>query len=135
MILARTDARAGHGLSEAIDRAQRFYELGADIIFVEAPESTAEMRRICEEVPGLLMANMLEGGATPILRQAELRDMGFSLAAYPLTLLAAVMQQIAETLDELRFDRVDQGTLMPFADVRARIGFDEYHAVAQKYRA
>lgn len=134
MILARTDARATHGLAEAIDRAQKFHELGAEIIFVEAPQSVSEMQQICENVPGLRMANMLEGGSTPILPQTELRDMGFNLAAYPLTLLAAVMKQLVSTLQELRSDTVDPTTLMSFADVRARVGFDAYHEAAEKYR-
>lgn len=134
MILARTDARATDGLAEAIDRAQKFHELGAEIIFVEAPQSVSEMQQICENVPGLRMANMLEGGSTPILPQAELRDMGFNLAAYPLTLLAAVMKQLVSTLQELRSDTIDPTTLMSFADVRARIGFDAYHEAAEKYR-
>jgi 2-methylisocitrate lyase-like PEP mutase family enzyme len=134
MILARTDARATHGLAEAIDRAQKFHELGAEIIFVEAPQSVSEMQQICENVPGLRMANMLEGGSTPILPQTELRDMGFNLAAYPLTLLAAVMKQLVSTLQELRSDTVEPTTLMSFADVRARIGFDAYHEAAEQYR-
>ncbi|WP_421850324.1 isocitrate lyase/PEP mutase family protein [Oricola sp.] len=135
LILARTDARTEHGLGEAIERALRFHELGADLTFVEAPQSEGEMRRVCEEVPGPTMANMLEGGETPILSQAELRDMGFNLAAYPLTLLASVMQRLMETLVDLRNDCVDQGTLMSFKDVRARIGFDEYYAASKNYRA
>lgn len=135
MILARTDARATHGLSEAIERAQMFHELGAEILFVEAPQSIVEMQQICENVPGLRMANMLEGGSTPILPQAELRDMGFNLAAYPLTLLSAVMQQLVSTLADMRHDRVDPTQLMSFSDVRARIGFDAYHASAAKYRS
>lgn len=134
MILARTDARATHGLAEAIDRAQKFHELGAEIIFVEAPQNVGEMQQICENVPGLRMANMLEGGSTPILPQAELRDMGFNLAAYPLTLLAAVMKQLVSTLQDLRSDTVEPTTLMSFADVRARIGFDAYHEAAEQYR-
>ena len=135
MILARTDAREDHGLAEAIARAQRFHELGADITFVEAPQSEAEMRQICNEVPGLAMANMLEGGRTPILSQAELRDIGYNLAAYPLTLLAAVMQRVVETLDDLREDRVRTETLMDFKELRRRIGFDEYYSASTKYSA
>jgi len=135
LILARTDARKAHGLGEAIDRAQKFFELGADIIFVEAPQSVDEMRLICEETPGLLMANMLEGGDTPILPQAELRDMGFSIAAYPLTLLSAVMQQVVETLAELKADKVQKSKLMSFAEVRDRIGFNAYYAASEGYKA
>ena len=135
LILARTDARSGHGLGEAILRAQTFYELGADITFVEAPQNEAEMRQICEEVPGLRMANMLEGGETPILPQDVLRDMGFNLAAYPLTLLAAVMQRLVETLSDLRNDQVNPDMLMSFAELRQRIGFDDYYAASKAYKA
>ena len=135
MILARTDALTEHGISEAIDRAQKFYELGADIIFVEAPKNEAEMRLICDETPGVLMANMLEGGDTPILTQAELRDMGFNLAAYPLTLLSAAMKTMVATLEQLRKDQVDPGGLMSFDETRRRIGFPDYLEQAQKYQA
>ena len=135
MILARTDARTDHGLGEAINRAQQFFELGADITFIEAPQSEEEMRRICEEVPGLSMVNMLEGGHTPILSQSELRDMGYNLAAYPLTLLAAVMHRVVETLGDLRQDRVNHDTLMNFAELRKRIGFDDYYETSDKYRS
>lgn len=64
LILARTDARHDHGLSEAIARAETFAELGADILFVEAPQSEAEMREVCANLPGPKMANIVEGGAT-----------------------------------------------------------------------
>ena len=69
VIVARTDARATLGLAEAIARAQEFRSLGADIIFVEAPESRQEMALICQEVGGVQMANMLEHGRTPIISQ------------------------------------------------------------------
>ena len=135
MILARTDAATEHGIGEAIERAQKFYELGADIIFVEAPKNEAEMRLICEETPGLLMANMLEGGETPILSQNALRDMGYNLVAYPLTLLSVAMQSIVTTLEALRQDNVDPASLMPFCETRKRIGFDEYLDQSRNYEA
>jgi 2-methylisocitrate lyase-like PEP mutase family enzyme len=72
LILARTDARATHGLAEAIARVAAFRAAGADLLFVEAPESEEEMRRICEEVPGRHLANMLEGGSTPLLSPVRL---------------------------------------------------------------
>lgn len=135
LILARTDARTDHGLTEAIDRAQMFHQLGADITFVEAPRTEAEMRQICAEVPGPALANMLEGGDTPILPQAELHDMGFAIAAYPLTLLAAVMQTAMQTLQALRDDQVDPAQLMSFTELRQRIGFDDYYEASAKYKA
>ena len=65
LIMARTDANHTHGLKEAIERAHRFHELGADILFVEAPKNIDEMRTICSELPGCKMANIVEGGLTP----------------------------------------------------------------------
>ena len=135
VLLARTDALTDHGLGEAIERAQKFYELGADIIFIEAPRSVEELQTICKETPGRLMVNILEGGDTPLLPQAELRDMGFSMATYPLTLLAAVMNRILSTLEELRNDRVDATNLMSFGELRQRIGFDDYYEMSEKYKA
>lgn len=135
LILARTDARHDHGLGEAMERAAMFHELGADIIFVEAPQSEAEMRRICAELPGPQMANMLEGGATPILPHAELQEIGFRIAAYPLTLLSAVMTSAVETLTALREDRVDPERLMEFGELRERLGFDAYYARAERFES
>ncbi|KUP90833.1 isocitrate lyase/PEP mutase family protein [Tritonibacter horizontis] len=131
LILARTDARHEHGLSEAIDRAARFAELGADILFVEAPRSEAEMREVCAALPGPKMANIVEGGATPDLPNDVLRDIGYSIAAYPLTLMAAAMQAMVTTLRGMRDDsRTD---LMDFGELRRRIGFDDYYATSERY--
>ncbi len=135
LILARTDARGEHGLREAIDRATAFRELGADLIFVEAPQSAAEMRTICAEVPGPQMVNCLEGGQTPILPQAELEEIGFRVAAYPLTVLSAAMKTMVDTLAALKTDRVDRCTLLPFDELRERLGFNDYFERAGRYRS
>jgi len=131
LILARTDARHEHGLSEAIDRAARFAELGADILFVEAPKTEAEMREICANLPGPKMANIVEGGATPDLPNAALHDIGFSLAAYPLSLMASAMQAMVTTLRSMREDtRPGQ---MDFTELRNRIGFEDYYRASEQY--
>ncbi len=104
LILARTDARHEHGLGEAIERAAKFHDLGADILFVEAPRSVEEMRQVCADLPGPKMANIVEGGETPDPGHAELRDIGYAIAAYPLTLMAAAMQAMATTLQALAED-------------------------------
>jgi 2-methylisocitrate lyase-like PEP mutase family enzyme len=132
LILARTDARHEHGLSEAIARAERFAELGADILFVEAPRSVDEMRAVCAELPGPKMANIVEGGETPALSHAELREIGFSIAAYPLTLMAAAMQAMVATLSALRAD-APRDALMDFGELRRRIGFDAYYETSEAY--
>ena len=133
LILARTDARREFGMSEAIERAQKFHDLGADILFVEAPESEAELRIIGSELPGPLMANMLEGGQTPDEPYQVLEDMGYRLAAYPLSLMAAAMQAMVTVLEDLRTQHSREGHMMDFVELRRRIGFDDYYQVSETY--
>ena len=101
LIMARTDANYTHGIKEAIERAQKFYELGADILFVEAPKSEDEMRLVCKEVPGYKIANIVEGGLTPNLSMKELEDIGYNLAVYPLTALSSAMKAMVDSLTKL----------------------------------
>jgi 2-methylisocitrate lyase-like PEP mutase family enzyme len=133
LILARTDARHDHGLDEAIERARMFREIGADILFVEAPRDRAEMTRICDELEGPKMANLLEGGMTPNLPPPVLQDMGFKIAAYPLTLLSAAMKAMTGALQEFQAGGVSPDRLMSFEEIRTRIGFDDYFAAEQRY--
>ena len=133
LILARTDARHQHGLGEAIERAAMFRELGADILFVEAPQNEREMREICEQLPYTQMANILEGGVTPCLSPDELQDIGYSIAAYPLTLLSAAMKAMLEALDVLKQGKPADELLLDFKTLRERIGFDEYYEVSNQY--
>ncbi len=132
LILARTDARHGHGLDEALARAAAFHKAGADILFVEAPKSEAEMRRVCESLPGWKMANLVEGGETPIPSQAVLAEMGFSLAAWPLTLMSAAMRAMRDALAALAQDRRPEA-LLDFAELRDRVGFEDYYAEEARY--
>ena len=83
LIIARTDARTSLGLDEAIARGKEFAKAGADIVFVESPESEEEMRRIGGEIDAKLLANMVEGGRTPILPAATLQQIGYDMAIYP----------------------------------------------------
>ncbi|MEM6305837.1 MAG: isocitrate lyase/PEP mutase family protein [Pseudomonadota bacterium] len=131
LILARTDARHEHGLAEAIARAEEFAKLGADILFVEAPKTEAEMREICTAVPMHHMANIIEGGETPDLTNAEIRDIGFALAAYPLSLMAAAMQAMVDCLQAMRDDQ--RPGRMDFVELRRRIGFNDYYEASSKY--
>lgn len=135
LILARTDARRSHGLDEALARAEAFSALGADMLFVEEPYSAEEMTTICTSVPGVHLANMLEGGQTPILPPDELAEIGFSIAAYPLTLLSAAMKAMNAALSDLKVGRSPESHLMPFAELRERIGFGAYHAQADALKA
>lgn len=132
LILARTDARHEHGLGEAIDRAAAFREAGADILFVEAPRSVEEMRTLCAALPGPKMANLVEGGETPILPNAELADIGYRIAVYPLTLMSSAMAAMLSALRDLKADRRPD-TLLDFADLRRRVGFDAYYEAEARY--
>jgi 2-methylisocitrate lyase-like PEP mutase family enzyme len=133
LIMARTDARACHGLDEALWRANEFARLGADLLFVEAPVSEAEMERICGEAPGLHMANLVEGGDSPILPPERLETVGYRIAAYPLTLLSSAARAMNEALAALGRGETPQG-LLEFAQLREWVGFDAYDAEQTRYR-
>ncbi len=133
MILARTDARHGHGLDEAIDRAKGFSDLGADILFVEAPQSEDEMARLTGEAPGIHMANLVEGGATPILHPDRLHELGYNFAAYPLTLMSAAMKAIQASLADMAQRKHPADRLLEFADLRKAVGFDAYYEAEKSY--
>ncbi|HSQ06488.1 MAG TPA: isocitrate lyase/PEP mutase family protein [Chromatiaceae bacterium] len=131
-IVARTDARATLGLDEAIWRMRAFAELGADVVFLEAPRSEAEMARFCAEVPGVRMANMLEEGDTPILPPERLAALGYRIAAYPLTLLNSAVYAMQSALADLRAGRTPQRRV-DFATIRDLVGFADYDRTLERY--
>jgi len=102
IIVARTDARAPEGLDSAIKRGLEYKKNGADAIFVEAPKSIAEMKKIGQSINAPLVANMIEGGATPLLSATKLHEMGFKLILYPLSILFANAFASLQILRELR---------------------------------
>lgn len=134
LILARTDARAVHGFEAALERCHDFVEEGADIIFLEAPRSVEEMRAFCRAMPRPTMANLVRGGATPMLPAAELRDMGYSIAAYPLTLLGATLAAQRQALALLAEGREADVPQIDFEDLKEVVGFTAYDAAAARYR-
>lgn len=133
VIVARTDARSAlatsHGdqaaLEEALWRLQAFAELGADVLFLEAPRSEQEMERFCEEVQGTRMANMLEGGITPLLSTERLGAMGFALAAYPLTLLSTAAFAMRQALVDLQSGHTPE-QMLSFEEMKTLVGFNSY---------
>jgi 2-methylisocitrate lyase-like PEP mutase family enzyme len=133
LIMARTDANHTHGLNEAIERAQKFFDLGADILFVEAPKNKNEMITICNEVPGHKIANIVEGGITPNLSMRELSDIGYKMAVYPLTVMSSAMKAMIKSLDLLIKDEDRSDLLIDFKDLRKRVGFDDYYEISSKY--
>jgi methylisocitrate lyase len=123
-IVARTDARAAVGLNEACDRARAARDLGVDAIFVEAPESIAELEAVAAAVPDAVrVANMIEAGKTPLLTPAELGDLGYDLIVSPLTGLFAAARALATAYQTLR----DQGSLRDHLDLV--VTFDDFNRV------
>ena len=133
LIMARTDANHTYGLTEALERAQKFYDLGADILFVEAPKNEEEMKQICSELPGCKMANIVEGGLTPNIPMTELNEMGYQIAAYPLTLLSASMRAMKNALANLKSDTPRDKDILNFSELRNIIGFEEYYEISSQY--
>jgi 2-methylisocitrate lyase-like PEP mutase family enzyme len=131
LIMARTDARALVDLDEAIERCRQFRRIGADITFLEAPLDAGEMRRYCREVEGPKMANLIEGGRTPLLSHDELAAIGYTIAVYPLSLLNVSIKAMRETLTNLAAGRPSGA--MDFEALKSAVGFPAYYAEEAKY--
>ncbi|MCP5159963.1 MAG: isocitrate lyase/PEP mutase family protein [Gammaproteobacteria bacterium] len=132
LIMARTDARTTDNLNEAIARCQAFAGMGADITFLEAPESEAEMRRYCAEVPGPKMANLIEFGKTPVLPPAQLEAIGYQIAVYPLTLLNVSIKAMRTALAQIQQRQSPE--VLDFQALQAAVGFPEYYAGEARYQ-
>jgi 2-methylisocitrate lyase-like PEP mutase family enzyme len=123
-VVARTDARAAVSLEEACERARMAADLGVDAIFVEAPESVAELEAVAAAVPGAVrVANMIEAGRTPLLTPGELHDLGYDLVVSPLTGLFAATRALVEAYQVL----AEEGSLRGHLDLVT--GFDEFGAI------
>ena len=129
LIVARTDARSSLGLPEAIRRARLYAEAGADVLFVESPETDAEMAEIGRalgEKP--LLANMVEGGRTPMLSNARLAELGYAIAIYPVAGLlsaAAALETVYRQIFETGSSMGSEAPLYPFAEMNRLMGFEE----------
>jgi 2-methylisocitrate lyase-like PEP mutase family enzyme len=132
LIMARTDARAVVNLEEAIARCQAFRALGADITFLEAPLGVDEMRRYCQEVDGPKMANLIEGGKTPLLPHGELETIGYKIAVYPLTMLNVSIVAMRAALTQVA--RGAATAAMTFEELKKAVGFPEYYAEEARYK-
>jgi 2-methylisocitrate lyase-like PEP mutase family enzyme len=136
-LVARTDARAAIGLDEAIARGQAARELGADAVFVEAPQSVAELQRITDAIPGPKVANMVEGGRTPLLAPEELHRLGFDLIVTPLAALLAAARSVRDVYAELRRSGTMRGQLeklLSFDEFNALIDLDRHYALEARFR-
>jgi methylisocitrate lyase len=136
-LVARTDARAAIGLDEAIARGQAARDLGVDAVFVEAPESIAELEKIARAIPGPKVANMVEGGKTPLLPPDELHALGFDLIVTPLAALLSAARAVRDAYAELRRAGTMRGALdrlLTFDEFNALIDLDRHYALERRFR-
>ena len=130
IIVARTDARAIEGLDKAIERGLYYKKIGADAIFIEAPKTIQEMKVIGKSINAPLVANMIEGGATPIISKSKLHKMGFKIVLYPLSVLFSSTYSTLKLLQELK----KSGTTRKLS--KQIVNFDQFNDVVElsKYR-
>ena len=136
VIVARTDARATLGLSEAIQRGIEYYRSGADVIFVEAPLTMKELREIPSKIDAPLVANMIEQGITPNLSAHELKKMGYKIAVFPLSGLYSATFALRYVFTELMqtgSTKRSQRRMVTFDDFNRLVGLSEYMGLAKKY--
>ncbi len=136
LVVARTDARYAHGLDEALRRGGAFLEAGADVLFVESPESLEELRRIGETFKGaLLLANMVEGGRTPYLGTADLAGLGFAIALFPATGFLSAAAALKGAYGRIKQAGIGTGgpALLPFAEMNALMGFAAVHEFERRH--
>lgn len=137
VIVARTDARATLGLDEAIERGRYYRRIGADAVFVEAPRTMEEMRQIGKSIRAPLVANMIEGGATPVSSAAQLYRMGFKVILYPLSVLYANAFATARVLRELKRSGTTsrlKGSLVSFDQFNDMVELSKFRKLELRYK-
>ncbi|XP_052208488.1 uncharacterized protein LOC127812178 isoform X2 [Diospyros lotus] len=135
VIVARTDSRQAVSFDESLWRARALADAGADVLFIDALASKEEMKAFCEVSPLVpKMANMLEGGKTPILNPVELEDLGYKLVVYPLSLMAVSMRAMQDALAAIRGGRMPPPGSMPsFEEIKEILGFNAYYEEEKRY--
>lgn len=137
-LVARTDALSTRGIDDAIDRAKRARDLGVDAIFVEAPPDIESLEKVAQQVDGVVrVANMIEGGRTPLLSQAELHQLGYDLIVTPLTALFAAAKAVEDILAVLRREgtvREHQDMMVSFEGFEPIVDLDGHKALEDRYR-
>ena len=133
LIVARTDARTEHGLDEALCRAEAYRSAGADILFVESPESLDEMRMINEQLSdGTTLANMVGGGKTPMLADAELHALGYNIAIHPVYLLGAAVTAMREALRTLQANGQEANSAATLDELNTLVDFESVWALDER---
>lgn len=137
VIIARTDSRAVYDLKEAINRGHTYFDAGADALFIEAPQDETELKAISRAFPGkILLANMVEGGKTPLMTSAQLQNLGFRIAFWPCTALYTVFKALEEMFSELKQTGTTAGAadkMHSFQEFNSLVGLPEYSALEKKY--
>ncbi len=137
LIMARTDAAAVHGFEAAVERAQKFAEAGADILFVEAVTREEEVRALPQRLAKPQLMNMVIGGKTPIFNATELGELGFGIVLYANAALQGAVMGMQKALTVLRDQKEvkeSSGLVTPFAERQRLVGKDHWDALEQRYR-
>ena len=137
IVVARTDARAIEGLDKAIERGLYYKKIGADAIFIEAPKTIQEMKIIGKSINAPLVANMIEGGATPIISKSKLHKMGFKIVLYPLSVLFSNTYSTLKLLQELKKSgttRKLSKQIVNFNQFNDVVELSKYRKLEQKYK-
>ncbi|ANZ60842.1 isocitrate lyase/PEP mutase family protein [Secundilactobacillus paracollinoides] len=137
LIMSRTDAYAVTGLQSAIDRSRHYHEAGADLVFVDAPKTKADMQKVADSFPDVpVMANMIENGKTPLMTNDEIHDMGFSIAVHPNVLVyteAFATERLLKDMVTLGTTKNQMDQMVTFPQFNKFIGLDDINALEQKY--
>ena len=137
IIVARTDARATEGLDKAIERGLFYKKIGADAIFIEAPKTIQEMQKIGNSINAPLVANMIEGGATPIISKSKLHSMGFKIILYPLSVLFSNTFATFQTLKELKkfgITKKSKKRMVNFDQFNEIVELSKYTKLEKRYK-
>ena len=136
IIVARTDARAPLGLDEAIERGKAYRKAGADVIFVEAPKTIAELKKVADEIDAPLVANMIEDGVTPNLPAKDLLELGYRIAVFPLSALYSATYAMQQVLTELKKTGATKQTrklMVTFKDFNQFVDLDKFMDLERRY--
>jgi 2-methylisocitrate lyase-like PEP mutase family enzyme len=136
LVIARTDARQTDGFEGALERGHAYADAGADIVFLEALESEEELRQACSSIDKPMMANMADGGRTPIRSKKQLEEIGYQIAIFPATTALASAHAVESALNVLKEEGTSQSANLPlfsFAEFNTLIGFEEVWAFERKW--
>jgi methylisocitrate lyase len=136
IIVARTDARAPLGIDEAISRGKAYRKAGADVIFVEAPRSEQELKRVADEIDAPLVANMIEDGVTPNMPAKKLLDLGYRIAVFPLSALYSAtyaMQQVFIELKKTGATKQTRRQMVTFSDFNKFVDLNRFMSLEKRY--